>query len=140
VEAHLSTDKTRIYTESHVYVEDFLKLPSDQKPARENERVIDQIGGVLKLPSGQVIRDASRIDFLGGTRVGGRYVLFAKMIHHRKDLTLIRGYELRERRVFKLTDDGSPGNTLVSDIPGAEAIPSEEEEFIQTARNKLQNK
>jgi hypothetical protein len=130
VSAYLSTDKTHIYTESRVHVEDLLKL-SARRPFPENrEMIVDQIGGTLKLPSGRVIRDPARVDFLGRIRSGARYLLFTRWIHDGRDLTLIRGYELREGQVFKLTEDRTPGNVPVSG-------PSEEKEFIRAVRNAL---
>jgi hypothetical protein len=138
MQPYLSGDRSRIYTELTIQSEEV--VASDVRLSTTKVPVIDRIGGVLKTQSGQVVRDGIIIDGLGRTRVGGRYVLFAKRIHHGKDLTLIRGYELREGQVFKLTEDGNPGDVLVSSIPGDANIPSEEKAFIQALRSAAQGK
>lgn len=140
IQPYLSGDHTHIYTEITVQIEEIFRSPANSKLLSSQTVVINQIGGTIRMPSGQIVHDGTRIDFLGRTRVGGRYVLFAKKIHEGKDLTLIRGYELREGQVFKLTEDGNPGDELVSSIPGAASIPSEEKAFIQAVRNAVQSK
>jgi hypothetical protein len=140
LQPYLSTDRTHIYTEITVRIEDAFTGPSNSKSTSGRTVIIDQIGGTITMTSGQVIHDGTRVDFLGRTHVGGRYILFAKRIHHGKDLTLIRGYELREGRVFKLTADGNPGDVLVSSIAGAASIPFEEKAFIQAVRKAVQGK
>lgn len=135
MQPYLSTDRTQIYTEITVRVEEVFKAPSNFKLTRDKAIVIDQAGGSIKMPSGQVIHDGTRVDFLGRTLAGNRYVLFAKRIHHGKDLTLIRGYELRDGRVLKLSEDGSPGDVLVSSVPGTADAPSQEGEFLRSVRN-----
>jgi hypothetical protein len=140
MQPHLSSDHTHIYTEITLSLEEVFKSPRNQRLKANQSVVIDTIGGAITMPSGQTARDNTRIDFLGKTRVGNRYVLFAKKIHHKKDLTLIRGYELRDGQVFRLTEDGNPGDVPVSSIPGDANIPSEEKAFIQALRSAVQGK
>jgi hypothetical protein len=131
---YLSEDRTHIYTEISLRIEEVFKNPQNSTTASSQTVIIDQIGGSIRMPSGQIVQDGTRIDFLGRTRVGGRYILFANTIHEGKDLTLIRGYELRDGHVFKLTENGNPGDVLVSSTPGDADIPSEEKPFLQAVR------
>ncbi len=39
-------------------------------------------------------------------------MLFAKSIHGGEDLSLIKGYEFRDNKVYFLTKDGSPGENI----------------------------
>jgi hypothetical protein len=134
MQPYLSEDRTHIYTEITIRIEEVFKNPPNSKIPSGQTVVINQIGGTIRMTSGQVVHDGTRIDFLGKTHLGGRYVLFAKGIHGGKDLTLIRGYELRDGQVFKLRENGSPGPTLVSTIPGAANTLSLEKAFLQAVR------
>ena len=129
IEPFLSEDRTHIYTEITVRPEQVFKGSSHSTFV-----VIDQIGGTVKAASGRDVHDGTRIDFLGRPRVGGRYVLFAKRVHHGKDLTLIRAYEFQDERVFKLTDDGTPGSVVLSNKPNQPDSLSSEEAFLQAVR------
>jgi hypothetical protein len=129
MQPYLSEDRTHIYTEITIRIEEIFKNPPNSKIPSGQTVVINQIGGTIRMTSGQVVHDGTRIDFLGKTHVGGRYVLFAKGIHGGNDLTLIRGYELRDGQVFKLIGNGSPGPT-----PGAANSLSQEKAFLQAVR------
>src|SRR5271165_377406 len=85
---YLSADRTHIYTEITLKIEEAFKSPLNSKIPNGRSLVIDQIGGAITLPSGQVVHDSTRVDFLGRTHVGVRYALFAKRIHDGKDLSL----------------------------------------------------
>ena len=97
--------------------------------------IIDQEGGIIRLPSGRPVRDQVKVEFLGRTYAGGRYVLFAKRIHNGKDLSLVRAYELRDGRVFRLRADGGPGNILLLKSMGNASAPYGESEFLQLVRD-----
>ncbi len=77
--------------------------------------------------SGQILHDDTRNGFLGRPQIGMRYVLFADSIHEGRDFSMLRGYELRDGKVFRLTEDGSPSSVLVSNL-------SQEDKFLQTVR------
>jgi len=66
--------------------------------------------------------------------LGGGYVLLLKAIHEGKDLEILKAYELRDGKVFKLTEDGSPGNVLLSRTPNKPNSLSDEQGFLQTVR------
>jgi len=87
------------------------------------------------LCSGRVIRDSSKIEISRGQPyLGGRYVLFVETVHQGQDLGILRACELRDGKVFKLTEDGSPGKVLLSKTPNKPDSFSDEQEFLQTIR------
>jgi hypothetical protein len=134
VQPYLSVDRTHIYTETTLQVEELLKSPEGFKLPSDQTLVVDQIGGAMRIRSGRVIRDGSRIDFLGRAYVGGRYVFFLQQVHESKDLSIVRAYELRDGKVFKLTEDGGPGKVLLSKIPNHADWLSDEQEFLRAVR------
>jgi hypothetical protein len=134
VQPYLSVDRTHIYTETTLQVEELFKSPEGFKLSSDQTLILDQIGGAMRIRSGRVIRDGSGIDFLGQTYVGGRYVFFLRQVHEGKDLAIVKAYELRDGKVFKLTEDGSPGKVLLSKTPNKADSLSDEQEFLQAIR------
>src|SRR5262249_46987121 len=104
MQPYLSPDRSRLYTEIGVRVEEVLK--SDVDLSVGDTLIVDRLGGALNLKSGQLVRDDISIEGLGKTRFGGRYVLFAQRANEGNDIALIKGYELRDGTVFRLTQDG----------------------------------
>jgi len=134
VQPYLSVDRTHIYTETTLQVEELFKSPEGVKLPSDQTLIVDQIGGTMRIRSGTVIHDGSRIDFLGQMYVGGRYVLFLRQVHEGKDLAIVRAYELRDGRVFKITEDGSPGRILLSNAPNKPDSLSDEQGLIEAIR------
>jgi hypothetical protein len=134
VKSYLSADRTHIYTETTFRVEEVFKSANNSKLAPAQTLIADQLGGAMELSSGQVVHDGTRAGFMGRPRVGGRYLLFLKDIHEGKDLTILGGYELRDGKVFKLTEDGSAGKVLLSRTPNRPDSFSDEGKFLQTVR------
>ena len=134
VKSYLSADRTHIYTETAVNVEELLKhrgafkLPSDQ------QLITDHIGGDMQLSSGRIVHDKTRSGFMGKLRVGDRYVLFAHHIHKGKDLAIIMAYELRNGKVYELAEDGSAEKVLLSKTPNDADTLSSEEGFLGAIR------
>ena len=135
MQPYLSQDRSRLYTEIGVRVEEVLK--SDVDLSVGDTLIVDRLGGALNLKSSQLVRDDISIEGLGKTRSGGRYVLFAQRVNEGNDITLIKGYELRDGRVFRLTQDGSPGNVLLSSKPGVPDDFSEGRAFLEAARQAV---
>jgi hypothetical protein len=116
VETYLSADRTHIYTETTIRLEEVFKSPAGFNFAPDRTIIADQIGGAMRMASGRIIYDRSVIDFLGKAYAGGQYVFFLRQVHEGRDLAILRAYELRDGKVFKLTEDGSPGKTILSKI------------------------
>ena len=126
VQPHLSTDRSRIYTEFTIAVDDFLKrnrIPASKTVA------IDRPGGALKLKNGRIVRDGTQIDYLGNLEFGRRYVIFARAINDGNDLSLIKSYELDDGKVF--SNDSRP-RRLIS--------PSDDEaRFLREVREAIKS-
>ena len=140
MQPHLSQDRSQIYTEISVEVEEVLKSNKKDSLRVGGTVIVDRPGGALKLKSGEIIRDDIVIEGLGKTRVGGRYLLFTERIHKGQDLRLIKGYELRDAKVFRLSEDGSSASILVSTSPGVPETYSQEQAFLEAVRQAVRSK
>ncbi len=136
IQPYLSADRTHVYAETTWKVDELFKQPKDFKLSSDGMIITDQIGGAVKLRSGRIATDNTRNGFMGKPYVGGRYVVFLEMIHRGEDLTLIRAYELRDGKVFKLTEDGTPGSVVLSNKPNQPDSLSSEETFLQAVRSR----
>jgi hypothetical protein len=136
VQPYLSADRTHIYTETTIQIEEMFKSPERFSLPSDQTLVADQIGGAMRTASGRVLRDGSRIDFLGQAYVGGRYVFFLRQVHEGKDLEILRAYELRDGKVFKLAEDGSRGQVILSKTSGREDSLSREESLLHFIREQ----
>jgi|SRR5580704_2099755 hypothetical protein len=133
MQPYLSADRTHIYMETTIQVQELFKNPEGFRPSSPQSLIVDQIGGAMRTYSGRVILDESKIDFSGQTYVGGRYVFFLRQVHEGKDLAIVGAYELREGKVFDISKDGSPSNVLAK-IPNKLNTPSDELDLLQTLR------
>lgn len=132
-QAHLSDDKSGVYSEFTIRIDELLKN-SDQSPlAAGSLAVAERPGGKVKFPSGKVQRYG--IDKQGMPRVHGRYVLFLKSNGQGQDFTIVTGYELRNGAVFPLDNarSGSGGSELPFDAyKGANEI-----NFLASVRDAI---
>jgi len=136
MQPHLSENRSQIYTEITILAQTVFKDKTKNLCLPGTRVLIDMPGGNLRLSSGRIVRDETKTEFLGKPYVGGRFVFFARTIHDGKDLTLIRGYELRDGRVFELNDDGAPGRKLIPTTAGIGADLSREDAFLQSVRKR----
>jgi hypothetical protein len=136
---YLSADRTHIYTEITVRSEELLKHPGDFRLSSDRTLIADQLSGGMKLSSGRVVSDNTRAGFMGKPRIGGRYVLFLRQVHEGMDLEILKAYELRDGKVFKLTEDGSTGKVMLSKTPNKPDAFSEEQTFVEAVKRALGN-
>lgn len=98
--AYLSGDKTGVYSEIVISVEDVLK--TDTRCSLRSGDTIDaeRWGGAVRFPSGKILRRA----FLGrGIPISGhRYLLFLTYNEDGKDFSIVTGYELTRDQVVPL--------------------------------------
>lgn len=98
---YLTESQTSMYTEFAIQVEEVLK--NDARASITVGSIIeaDREAGAMRLRDGRVIRfktaGAGRLP-----RIGRQYVLFLKRVNDGQDLSILRGYELRQGRVFPL--------------------------------------
>jgi hypothetical protein len=109
-QAYLTEDKTGIYSEFVVRVEEVLKNSATPPLVPDSSISAMRGGGAVRFPSGKVIRKGQPYKPL--PRVGRRYVFFLKYNNDGgQDFKIITAYELRESRVFPL--DGEPLQGIV---------------------------
>ncbi|HWW74183.1 MAG TPA: hypothetical protein VNZ44_02235, partial [Pyrinomonadaceae bacterium] len=100
--AHLSNDKTGIYSEFPVTVEEVLKNGTSA-PLKAGSRVfVERLGGAIRYPNGK--KFTYRIAGYGMPRVGARYVFFLKSVGEEDSFEVITAYELQGGRVLPLDD------------------------------------
>jgi hypothetical protein len=103
--AHLSNDKTGVYSEFTVRVEEALKNDDRLRLNPSDLVAVEREGGTVQFPSGSF--QQYRIAKQGMPQVGGRYVLFLKYNDEGQDFSIITGYRLRKGRVLPLDDVGA---------------------------------
>lgn len=126
-EAFLSNDKTGIYTELSIRIEDVLKGNPD---LLQKDRVIDinRVGGVVRYSSGE--ESLFYIEGQEPPSVGKRYLFFLKGMPDSIDFQIITGYEL------------SPSGVKALDLPGqfAQFNGLDESTFLSTVRDAIAQK
>lgn len=96
-QAYLSNDKTGVYSEFTVRVEQTLKAPSG---GISTSIVAERPGGAVRFPSGRIVR--YEIHNQGMPKVGSRYLLFLKYNTQGDDFCVLTGYALKNGRVVPL--------------------------------------
>lgn len=134
VQPYLSSDRSRIYTEITISVEDFLKRNEQNRVTANKTVVIDRLGGSLELKTGQNVRDDIQIDNLGNLKLDKRYVVFAQAINDGNDLSLIKSYELVDGKVF--TNDSRPSR-LISTLTSVPLTWEDEPAFVKAVREAV---
>jgi len=99
--AHLSDDKTGVYTEFSAKLHEAVK--SDDPLLTKNSLVnVSRPGGVVRYRNGE--ESLSAIKGQNMLRVGKRYLLFLKPIGQTKDFEIVTGYEIDNGKVMPLDD------------------------------------
>ena len=102
LQPYFSEDKSQIYTEITLQVEDVLKNQSSNLISGSKTIALDKIGGAIQLNSGKTVRYEVQIDGRGNPCVDNRYLFFIKQSSKSDDFHFIKGYELNEGKVFTL--------------------------------------
>jgi hypothetical protein len=103
-QAYLNSDKSNVYSEFTVRVDDVLKDDSYAHMIIGNSVVATRSGGRIRYPAGRVT-----LYFISGEgmpRVGRRYVLFLSRDEHESDYDIVTGYELHAGCVALLDNPG----------------------------------
>jgi len=114
--AYLAEDKSTVYSEFTVRVEEVLKNDGGEPITARSEVVTDRLGGRVRVPSGRI--GSFYVSGQGTPEVGKRYVLF--LGHNPRESAnmevaeatersrhILTGYELREGKVFPLDISGA---------------------------------
>jgi len=123
--AHLSNDKSGIYTEFTVRVDEILKNDASRKVNQGDFIAADRAGGFVRYPNGQKV--LYRISQRDLPRIGNRYVLFLTRDKQNPNYEILTGYELNDNSFSPLdtkrhADDFKPTGKL---------------DFIKSIRNKI---
>lgn len=111
-QAYLSNDKTNVYSEFTLSVDEVLKNDGGEPLAVGSSIEMEREGGRVKFPSGQVFWYAIERERM--PRVGRRYVLFLKRGDSEQAFHLSTGYELRTGKVFPL--DSHPKFNIYNEV------------------------
>jgi hypothetical protein len=112
-QAHLSEDRTAIYSEFNIAVEEVLKSDGSSRVFAGSLVSIERSGGAVRFPSGHLQKQI--ITGQGMPRVGTRYLLFLKDIKHEEGLSLVTGYELAGEKIIALDGANVGGGKLPFD-------------------------
>lgn len=133
-QAFLSNDKTGIYSEFALRVEEILKEDGRSPITPGGTIIAGREGGRVKLSSGRLQR--FKIAEQNMPRVGLRYVLFLRLNGDGEDYSILTGYELREGRVYPLDGEyatlpfekykGVDESSFINSVREAIATPSPE--------------
>ncbi len=101
-QAHLSNDRTAVYSEFNVLLEEVFKN-STGKPLTVNESLVaEREGGVVRFQSGRLL--PYKIFHQGMPRTGGHYIFFLKYNEQGEDYHIVTAFELRHNRISPLDD------------------------------------
>ncbi|MGA9997131.1 MAG: hypothetical protein WBP93_17065 [Pyrinomonadaceae bacterium] len=101
-QAFLSPDKSGVYSEFKIEINEILKDKSGASLVPNMELIAEREGGRIRFPSGHV--QLFRLSGQGALHVGGRYLLFLKCTEQPTDFLLLTAYELRGGRVYPIDD------------------------------------
>jgi hypothetical protein len=121
--AYLSSDKTGVYSEFNIRVDEVLKDDSDLKLVAGSSVIADRIGGRVKYPSGHIT--LSYVNNQGMPIQGQRYVLFLTREEQQVNFEILTGYQLKGDRVGLL------------DFPPQHPITKQKDADVQTFLNEL---
>lgn len=112
--AYLSPDKTAVYSEFEVAVDNVIKDDSNNPIKPDSTITVERSGGRVRMPLGSIV--VHWITHQNMPQEGGKYVFF--LTYHvdipnykGKDLVILTGYELRNGLV-ELMDDTQPGHPM----------------------------
>jgi hypothetical protein len=134
-QAFLSTDKSYVYSEFIVQVEDVLKNFSSAALAPNTTTTIERAGGIVRFASGKTLQ-------LGNFGEGfpvkqGRYLLFLKWSESGKDFLILTGYKL-DGKVTPL--DGTVKNADIKIFKNYKTYENNEESsFLKAVKTAIEN-
>lgn len=99
-EAHLSTDRTGIYSEFTLEVEDTYKRRNSGPIYPGAKIAVIREGGAVKFASGHI--QGYIVAHQNMPRIGARYLLFLKQGQDSESFDIVTGYQLRDHKVTPL--------------------------------------
>ncbi|HVG31749.1 MAG TPA: hypothetical protein VM911_01655 [Pyrinomonadaceae bacterium] len=129
-QAYLSGDKTGVYSEFTVRIDDVLKNNCPRQLTCSSLITVERPGGRVRFPSGHVGQYFTVGQ--GMPRSGRRYLLFLTCQNQDKDFQILTGYELRGGHIFLLDNPGK--GHPISASHGKDEIP-----FLNEVRATIAN-
>ena len=99
-EAHLSEDKTAVFSEFTIRLTDVLKADSS---LQSSEMIVERLGGYVRYPDGRKL--LYRVGTGGMPRVGARYLFFLKPSPE-LDYSILTAYEFGDKGIIPLDSSG----------------------------------
>ncbi len=130
-QAHLSTDKTGVYSEFKIRIDEILKDESGLSLSRGDSLIAERPGGRVRFPSGHIT--LSFISAQGMPVVGQRYVLFLTRDDKQINFNILTGYELKAGKIALLDNPvthpiaaqkGADESTFLNELRAATAKSS----------------
>ena len=134
IQPYFSGDKSQIYTEITLQVEEVLKNQSNSFSNRK-KIILNKIGGAVRVNSGKVIRYEIQTDGQGNPCDGSRYIFFIKELNSSNDLYFIRAYELKDGKVFTLDNSKKK---LINEKYQVSPELSNERTFLKFVRREIE--
>lgn len=136
-QSHLSNDKTGVYSEFAVQVEEVLKRDT-AKLAIEvaNTISVERFGGAVRFPSGAVQKYETMGQ--GMPHRSGRYLLFLKRLDDEPSFSIVTGYEVGDRTVSPL--DGAHFGEGNETYPFDRYVGFDTATFLQIVRTAVAKK
>jgi hypothetical protein len=111
-QAYLSDDKTGVYSEFSIRIDEVFKNDS-LKPGFPGGLVVaERYGGRVRFPSGRVTFYGNRDQ--GMPRLGGRYVFFLE--RDDQQYSILTAYELSSGRIYPLDGRNTPGRDRANSV------------------------
>jgi hypothetical protein len=95
-EAHLSEDKTNVYSEFTIRLVDVIKADAS---LHASEMIVERLGGYVRYPDGRKL--LYRVGTGGMPRLGARYLFFLKPTPE-LDYSILTAYEFGDKGVIAL--------------------------------------
>jgi hypothetical protein len=139
---YLSEDRSFIYTEYSIRVEEIFKTDNQLLPITNDLLIVNRGGGILRLLTGKVINyPATGVNIARPLKTGERYILFLKRADYSSndiDLLLGPGFQLKDGQSYKLGQREGQ-ERLVGTIPGVPGELSDENLLLELIRNAIKN-
>ncbi len=130
-EAHLSNDRTGVYSEFNVRIDEVLKNASERSVFPGSSLATERRGGAVRFRSGKILQRGVFQETM--PLAGGRYIFFLRSQRNTENFSIITGYNLREGLVHPL--DGMNQSPALPQFAVYEGV--KEEAFVTEVRSAL---
>jgi hypothetical protein len=133
IQPYFSQDKSQIYTEITVSIEEVLKR-SPNLPSESRMLTLTELGGAIKLGSGKVIRYEINVDSREIICNEKRYLLFIETTNENKDFRFIKLYGLHNEMVYAF----EKGKEYLASKK-SKSLPDKEDKFLDNLRSIIKS-